>query len=173
MPQTLLDITKDMESLDALLAEAGGEITPDTEASINAWFDEIETNLADKVDGYCRLISEIEARAEVRKAEGKRLAERAKVDENAAAALRERLRHTWEAKALPKVQTTRYTVSLAKVGGKAPLDIRCGVEDLPGWAVRIETTASADKDAIRARLDAGEVLEFASLMERGTRISIR
>ena len=173
MAQTLLDITADMESLDALLAEAGGEITPDTEAAIEAWFSEIETNLADKVDGYCRLISEIEARAEVRKAEAKRLAERAKVDENAAAALRERLRWTWEAKNLPKIQTPRYTVSLAKVGGKAKIDLRVGVEDLPSWAITTETIVKANTDAIRERLEAGETLDFASLMERGTRISIK
>jgi hypothetical protein len=171
--QTLLDITKDMESLDALLAAAGGEITPGTEATIDGWFAENEANLSDKVDAYCRLISEIEARAEVRKAEAKRLAERARIDENAAAALRERLRHTWEAKSLPKVQTTRYTVSLAKVGGKAKLDLRVGVEDLPGWAVTTETIVKANTDVIRDRLEAGEALDFASLMERGTRINIK
>jgi hypothetical protein len=171
--QTLLDITADMESLDALLAAAGGEITPDTEATIDAWFAENEANLADKVDAYCRLISEMEARAEVRKAEAKRLAERARVDENAAAALRERLRWHWEAKNLGKVQTTRYTVSLAKVGGAQKLDLRAGVEDLPAWAVVTEVVAKANTDAIRKRLEAGETLDFASLMERGTRISIR
>ena len=88
-------------------------------------------------------------------------------------ALRERLRFVWETRKLGKVETDRFTVSLAKNGGKAPLDIRCGVEDLPSWAVKTETIASADKDAIRARLEAGEALPFASLMERGTRISIR
>ena len=34
MSQTLLDITADMAALDALLAESGGEITPDTEATL-------------------------------------------------------------------------------------------------------------------------------------------
>ena len=171
MNQTLLDITEDLRSLDALLAESGGEITEDTEATLDAWFAEIETNLAAKVDNYCALISEIEARAEVRKAEAKRLADRAKIDENVADALRERLRFVWESRKLPKTQTARYTVSLAKVGGKPKLDLRVGVEDLPAWA--IVTKAEANTEAIRARLDAGETLDFASLMERGTRISIR
>jgi hypothetical protein len=173
MTRTLLDITADMESLDALLAAAGGEITPDTEATIDGWFAENQANLAEKVDAYCRLISEIEARADVRKAEAKRLSERAHVDENAAAALRERLRWTWEAKGMGKLNTTRYCVSLAKIGGKSKLDLRCGVEDLPAWAVTVETVAKANTDAIRERLEAGEALDFASLMERGNRISIR
>ena len=173
MTQTLLDITADMAALDALLAESGGEITPDTEATLNAFFAETETNLAGKVDAYCALISEMEARAEVRKAEAKRLADRARVDENAAAALRERMRFAWEARQLGKVQTARYTVNIAKVGGKQKLDLRAGVEDLPTWAVTTETVTTANTDAIRARLDAGEALPFASYMERGTRLSIR
>lgn len=173
MNQTLLDITDEAAALDALLAEAGGEITPETEAIIDGWFAEVETNLYGKVDNYCRLISEIEARAEIRKAEAKRMADRARVDENAADALRERLRFVWEARRLGKVHTSRYTVSLAKNGGKAPLDIRCGVEDLPAWAVKTETVSTVNKDAIRERLDAGEALDFASLMDRGTRISIK
>jgi hypothetical protein len=47
------------------------------------------------------------------------------------------------------------------------------VEELPAWAVRREMVVSVDKDAIRSRLDAGEPLDFASLMERGTRINIK
>jgi hypothetical protein len=170
---TIYQIADDMAALDALLAETGGEITPEAEAAFNAFEAELTNNLNGKVDAYCALIAEIDARAAARKAEAKRLADRAKADERTADALRERLRFVWEQRKLGKVETDRFTVSLAKNGGKAPLDIRCGVEDLPGWAVRVETTASADKDAIRARLDSGEVLEFASLMERGTRISIR
>lgn len=173
MTQTLLDITADMAALDALLAESGGEITPDTEATLDAFFAETETNLAGKVDAYCALISEMEARAEVRKAEAKRLADRAKADERTSDALRERLRFVWETRRLGKVETDRFTVSLAKNGGKAPLDIRCGVDELPAWAVKRETVVTVDKDAIRSRLDAGEPLDFASLMERGTRINIK
>lgn len=170
---TIYDISEDMAALDALLAETGGEITPEAEAAFAAFEAELAANLHAKTDAYCALIAEIDARAAARKAEAKRLADRAKIDERTADALRERLRWVWETRRLGKVETDRFTVSLAKNGGKAPLDIRCGVEDLPAWAVRTETIASADKDAIRARLEAGEALPFASLMERGTRISIR
>ncbi len=71
------------------------------------------------------------------------------------------------------MQTERFRVSLARNGGKAPLDIRVGPDELPAWAVKRKTVVETDKDAIRARLDAGEALDFASLMDRGTRISIR
>jgi len=170
---TIYEISEDMAALDTLLAESGGEITPEAEAAFASFEAELAANLTTKTDAYCSLISEIEARAEVRKAEAKRLADRARIDENAANALRERLRFVWETRKLGKVETDRFTVSLAKNGGKQPLDIRCGVEDLPAWAVRRETVVTVDKDAIRARLDSGETLGFASLMERGTRISIK
>lgn len=170
---TIYEISEDMAALDALLAETGGEITPEAEAAFNAFEAELAANLTTKVDAYCALIAEIDARAAARKAEAKRLADRAKTDERAADALRERLRFVWETRKLGKVETARFTVSLAKNGGKQPLDIRCGVEDLPAWAVKRETVVSVDKDAIRARLDAGEPLDFASLMERGTRINIK
>jgi hypothetical protein len=173
MKQTLLDITEDMAAIDALLAESGGEITPETEGTLNAWFAELDTNFTGKVDNYCALITEIESRAAVRKAEADRLYDRAKVDENASKALRERLRFVWELRAMGKVQTSRYTVALAKNGGKAKLDVRCGVEDLPSWAVVTETTVKPNTDAIRERLERGETLDFASLMERGTRINIK
>ena len=170
---TIYEISDDMAALDALLAETGGEITPEAEAAFDQFEAELSANLTTKVDGYCALIAEIDARAAARKAEAKRLADRAKADERTADALRERLRFVWEQRKLGKVETDRFTVSLSKNGGKQPLDIRCGVEDLPSWAVKTETVVTADKEAIRSRLDSGESLDFASLMERGTRISIR
>ena len=173
MKQTLLDITEDMAAIDELLAESGGEITPETEGTLDAWFAELDTNLTGKVDNYCALITEIECRAAVRKAEADRLYDRAKIDENAAKALRERLRFVWELRSMGKLQTSRYTVSLAKNGGKAPLDVRVGAEELPAWAVKTETVVTVDKDAIRSRLEAGEELDFASLMQRGNRIAIK
>ena len=170
---TIYEISEDMAALDALLAETGGEITPEAEAAFNAFEAELAANLHAKTDAYCALIAEIDARAAARKAEAKRLADRAKTDERTADALRERLRFVWETRRLGKVETDRFTVSLARNGGKAPLDIRCGVDELPAWAITRETVVTVDKDAIRSRLDAGESLDFASLMERGTRINIK
>lgn len=170
---TIYQICDDMAALDALLAETGGEITPEAEAAFDQFEAELAANLRNKTDAYCALIAEIDARAASRKAEAKRLADRAKADERAADALRERLRFFWQQRALGKVETDRFTVSLAKLGGLQPLDIRCSIEDLPSWALKTETVVTVDKEAIRSRLDAGESLDFASLMERRTRISIR
>ena len=97
---------------------------------------ELETNLGSKIDNYCSLISEIEARSAARKAEADRLADLARVDENAAKALRDRLKFVFESRSLPTMQTDRFRVSIAKNGGKAPLDIRVGPDELPEWAIK-------------------------------------
>jgi hypothetical protein len=171
---TLYEISDDLRALEALLVEADGDISsPQAAEAIAAWEQELSTNLAEKVDRYCSLISEIEVRAAARIAEAERLRELAKIDDRAALALRERLKFVFESRSLPTMQTERFRVSLARNGGKAPLDIRVGPDELPAWAVKRKTVVETDKDAIRARLEAGETLPFANLMERGSRLVIK
>jgi len=172
--QTLYQIADDLRALEALLVEAGGDLSsPEALAAVEAWEAELSTNLAGKVDNYCGLITEIEVRAAARQAESDRLRDLARVDDNAAKALRERLRFILEARSLGPIQTERFRVSVAKNGGKAPLDIRIGPDELPEWAVKRKIVVETDKDAIRARLEAGESLPFANIMERGTRLVIK
>jgi len=172
--QTLYQIADDLRALEALLVEAGGDLSsPEALAAVEAWEAELSTNLAGKVDNYCGLITEIEIRAAARQAESDRLRDLARVDDNAAKALRERLLFVLQNRNVPKVDTERFRVSVAKNGGKAPLDVRVGPDELPAWAVKKRTVVETDKDAIRARLEAGESLPFASIMERGTRLVIK
>jgi len=172
--QTLYQIADDLRALEALLVEAGGDLSsPEALAAVEAWEAELSTNLAGKVDNYCGLITEIEIRAAARQAESDRLRDLARVDDNAAKALRERLLFVLQTRNVPKVDTERFRVSVAKNGGKAPLDVRVGPDELPAWAVRKRTVVETDKDAIRARLEAGESLPFATIMERASRLVIK
>jgi hypothetical protein len=173
MTRTIWDISADMAALESLLWESGGEITPQVDQAITAWEAEIQGDLHGKLENYARLIHELEARSKARAEEAKRIAALAKADATAAENLRERLRLLWEARALGKIDTPNFRFSLARNGGKAPLDIHGDIESMPVWAVKRETLVYPDKDAIRARLEAGEQLEFATLMERGNRISIK
>lgn len=174
MTRTLYEIGSDMAALETLLLESGGDMTdPAVASAIDAWEAELETNLVAKLENYICLIQEIEARADARTAEARRIADLSLADQRASAALRERLRFVFATRNIKPVQTERFRVALAKNGGKAPLDIRVGVDELPAWAVRRETVVTPDKDAIRARIEAGDVLSFASLLERGNRISIK
>jgi len=174
MARTLYDIGSDMQALEALLLENDGDISDvSVSIAVEAWERELETDLTGKVDAYVRLIADIEARADARLVESNRIADLVKADTKAADALRERLRFIFETKGFKPVQTDHFKVSLVNNGGKAPLHIRVGMDELPSWAVKSETILSVNKDAIRAALTDGKEVSFASIGERGNRISIK
>lgn len=171
MNRTLFDLTDDMKALDDILAESGGDLSsPAAEEILAQWEKELETDLSRKVDGYCRLIRELESRAQARADEAARLMERSTIDESLGRRLRERLRLVWETRCLPAIETASFRVSLQRNGGKAPLDVHGTV---PPEFTKTKTVVEPDRERIREALDRGEKLDFALLMDRGTRISIR
>ena len=95
---------------------------------------------------------------------------RAKTDANSAASLTLRMKEAFIAMGMKKLETKRFCVSVAKNGGKQPLDIH---GEVPKEYQKVETVTSDDKDKIREALDAGTELDFAKLEARGTRLSIR
>ena len=113
------------------------------------------------------------ARAEIRKAEAKRLTELAAADESRARLLKDRLKWFFELHQLKTVQTNRYKLSVAKNGGKAPLilDESVPVTQLPEQFQRV--SIDPDTAAIREALERGEKLGFAQLAERGTSLRIK
>lgn len=168
---TIYEIADDLRALHDLLAESGGEVTPETEAAFAAFEAEMLANTSEKLDRYCSLIAELDATAAARKAEAKRLADLARTDERTADSLRERLRWFFETHGLQKQKTARFAVSLVQNGGKPPLVLECPVEELPAWALSNRPTVNSE--AIREALEAGELVPFARIGERGRRISIR
>jgi hypothetical protein len=87
-PRTLFTISADLLALADLLAETGGDITEaDADAAITAWFAELGTDRDTKIDHYCALIRELEARQEIRTQEARRLMARAQTDEKTARAM--------------------------------------------------------------------------------------
>lgn len=168
---TLYDISDDLRALREILDESGGEITPEAEASFASFEAEMLDNTSEKLDRYCSFIAELEATASARKAEAKRIADLARSSERTADLLRERLRWFFEANGLPKQKTARFNVSLVGNGGLMPMFIECLVEELPAWAV--SSKPFANTEAIRKALEAGELVPFARLGERGKRVSIR
>jgi len=123
------------------------------------------------VDGYAAYISELLAKAAARRAESRRLADLAKANENAAKRLKERLMWALQERDIKKVETPLYVVSVAKNGGKAPLDIQVPATELPMEYQMIEYSPA--KDSIRNALEQGIEIEGCNLMERGTSLRIR
>lgn len=172
MSTTLYAIGEDLEALRALLEETGGDVTDaDAEAAIDAWLAEGETAMREKLDAYGSLIREFETRAAGRKAEADRLASLATVDTNAAKRMKDRLRWFFEAQGVEKLETERFRFTLANNGGKVPVSVLLPPEALPEWCQRV--SVAADVDAIRAKLEAGEALDFAALGERGRHLRIK
>ena len=167
----LYELTQEMIELDDLLASADD---PDDPAIAEAIERALELHGAreSKVDAYCALIAEINARAAARKAEAQRLADSARVAENNVKRLKARLLEAFNAMGIGKLETERFTVSVANNGGKAPLEIDPEIDPatLPKEYQRI--TISPDSDAIRAAL-ATTKLPFAKLGERGQHVRIK
>ena len=172
---TLIDISAELLALNDALDALDGDSEQQTE-ELYAWFTELLEDATEarnrKLDNYAALITELEARAEIRKQEAKRLTDRARVDSNRAASLKMMLQEFFACHDLKSVETARYKLTLASNGGKAPLIVDDEfVLDLPDEY--LEWSAEPDRAKIRAALEAGEVLTFARLGERGQSMRIK
>jgi ABC-type transporter Mla subunit MlaD len=169
--RTLFSISEDLDKLNELLDEAADDA--EQHQLINEWLEQLGEERDRKIDNYAALISEVTARAAVRRAEAQRLLELAQADENRAKLLKERLKSFFEVHKLKTIETTRYKLSLQRHGGKAPLILN---EDMPPDHLPEQfrrTIVEPDTKAIREALEAGEKLDFASLGERGQSIRIK
>ncbi len=169
--RTLFSIGEDLERLNELLDDCGDDAQQ--QELISHWLEQTGAERDKKLDGYCALITEMQARAEVRKAEAKRLAELAAADESRARLLKDKLKTFFESHGIKTVQTPRYKLSLAKNGGKAPLilDDSVSATQLPEQFQKV--SIDPNTAAIREALERGEHLEFARLGERGTSMRIK
>ena len=172
MSATLYEISADLSALEQLLTELGGEFPDEfAEAAIDSWLEETTRATKEKVDSYCGLIRELEARRDARKAEAKRLADRASVDSNAIDRLKARLLWFFEAHDIKTLETRRFRVTAAQNGGLAPLHITAPLEEIPDEFVEIIRKPMTPM--IREMLEGGEKLPFAELGERGKSIRIK
>lgn len=177
--RTLYDITSDLLAMEDLLIEVGGVIEDDATAKVvDDWLDGLNDDLVGKADNYAALIRTIEARAAQRREEARRMTERARVDENAARALKDRLRDAMMAMAVPKIEGPRFTVAVQKNGGKPALVFAddADVRTAPDWAKQTVTTIEWNKDAVRERIetaDSPDAVPFAHLAHPGYGLRIR
>lgn len=167
---TLRQLTEEQAALDEVLEEHQGDITG-AESIIAQWFEELGDAVESKVDGYCGLITDRAARAKARREEADRIAALADVDDNKVEVLKRALRDYLTARQLRRLDCPRFAVWVQTNGGQTPVDVFAPVEVLPADCVRVVKTA--DVDAIRARLEAGESLPFAKLLPRGSHLRLR
>ena len=157
------------------------QLTNDYENVLNMLYDEdideqmildtlegIEGEIENKADGYAKIIKELEAKRDARKAEVKRLTESAKVFENRANVLKQNLFNTMKQTGKTKFATDLFSFNIVKNGGKQALTID---GDVPEEYTK--TIIENDTDKIRQALENGENLPFAHLEPRGESLRIR
>lgn len=173
---TLFQIADEISALHDLLTELGGEL-PDAEAeaAIDQWLAETDAALETKVDGYCGLIREFEARSEAREIEAKRLMALAGADGNQAKRLKARLKDFFESHGIAKMETPRFRVSVQVNGGAVPLIVPPAWEQDPAEAPEAfqRRVIQLDRDAIREAIRNDEETHGASLGERGSHLRIK
>lgn len=167
---TLYEIRGDCIALDEILTGADGDITdPAVEEAVMAWFDEVGEDIEDKLEAYGVVIREMESRALVRRMEGERLVSQAKVQENSARGLKERLLWFLGERGVKRVETDKFRFSVAKNGGQLPLVI--DEQGVPDDYLVVEHRV--DKEKIRVWLKDGGRLSFAKFGERGEHLRIK
>ena len=149
----LYEMTNEIRRLYELLTEENNE---DTEQIIA---DAIESIEADKkVEGYCQVIKQLQADAEMLKAEKQRIDRNKATAENGIERMRNALRDFLEAANLDKVKAGTFNVSMRET---ASVNI-INELDLPEKYL-IPQMPKADKAAIKEALNNGEKIDGAEL----------
>jgi hypothetical protein len=162
MTRTLHEIEGDFAALDALLEEVGGDLTAEeAEAAVDQWLESLGEERDAKLNGYARRIQTLEAAAEAKKAEERRLAAQRKQDESRADWLKGRLLAYVQragmqirGKETHQVETTLFRFVETLNGGKQALTYLVPALDLPEELRTdcITITVSAEHETVWRRV---------------------
>lgn len=129
----------------------------------------LQYELEQKAEGYCKVIRQFEADADMYKNEAARFSQKQFVAENNAKRLKEALKKAMvETGHEGGLNAGLFKLKIAGNGGKKPLKITGIVPD-----EFIKMMPQADNDAIRAYLDEHPECVWAHYEERGTHLSIK
>lgn len=134
---------------------------------------EVQAKVEDKLGRYVKVIREFEERAAARDREARRLRDAAVADNNIAQGLKDKLSEFLAQHEMKRVRTDVGTVTRAKNGGKQPVEVLVGEDQLPEEYARVIYDVKPDTDAMREALQSGQDLPFARLQERGHHVRIK
>ncbi|HEY7770478.1 siphovirus Gp157 family protein [Longimicrobium sp.] len=171
---TLYEIDADESALAELLFDVGGDVSDeDVAAAVDAWMAELGDARAVKLDGYGKVIGELEARAAAKTAEADRLRNRAAAELNRVKQLKERLLAYMRERGHKAIGGNLFRFAVCANGGKTPLVLHVPTEELPEQFREALTTYRPKSDDIRAALESGADLSFATLGDRGYHLRVR
>ena len=129
----------------------------------------IESEIEDKADDYAIIIKELIADSKACKEEKQRLEKRQKMFENRAEMLKDRLYEVMKELGKNSLKTAKFTFSICKNGGLAPLVVDEDYTNIPQKYLKVEP----DNKKIREALDNGAKITFAHYDERGEGLRIK
>lgn len=128
----------------------------------------IEGEIEDKADNYAMIIKNLLAGAEAKRAEAKKMQEKAQSEENKAKFLKQNLCEIMKETGKTKFATDLFSFNIAKNGGKQAITVDGEVPE-----EYTKTIIENDIDKIRQALENGEKLPFAHLEPRGESLRIK
>ncbi len=173
MSISLYQISSELTRIEDMVAEADGVLSPELDAYIMDQLAIIGEAQADKADGYVGLIRKVESVQSAAKQEAERYARIAKIQENFAERLKDRLKQYMQQHGIRKIETvTGRSIRLQANGGKPPVQFAQGMQagDVPPEFQKM--TIAVDTVKVREALEAGRELEFATMGERGESLRI-
>lgn len=133
-------------------------------------FENITEELSVKLEGYCKVIKNLESDVEGLKAEEKRLAEKRRVKENAIEKMKEAIKVALMAAGEKKIPCGNFTVSLQLNNPSCVID--ASVADIPSKYL-IPQEPTVDKKLLLEDLKASKELVPYAHIERSESIRIR
>lgn len=172
--QSLFDIGDELnriaEAFDQLEEEGSDE---ELIASIEAYFGSLLEKRDEKLDRYAALITWQESLAASADDEIKRLTKLRDARRNFAKRLKDRAKLYFESQGITKFETPKHKFSVCQNGGLTPVHIDDVEPESMKDTVFVKQRWEWDTDAIRKELEAGKIVPFASLGERGTHLRIK
>lgn len=157
----LYELTADLKEIES--SDIDGQALIDTLEAVQGEFN-------DKAVAILKVVENLNGDTSVLDAEIKRLQERKKVILNKQKSMRDYLLHNMQASGIEKIQCPLFTASLRKGVESVQIDDE---SLLPDEFVKVEVVTKADKNAIKAKLKAGEEIPGASLVRGETTIVIK
>ena len=164
----LYEVTGNILALQEML-----ESPLDDEGILRDTLEAVQGEYEAKIEGYCKVIKNIDADVQAIETEIARLIEKKKVLENNINRLKKAMFDSMKATETANVKAGVFKVSIQRNGGKLPVIVADNVDTTKLPDNLVVVTRKPSIDSIRELLEAGKVVEGFKLGERGESLRIK
>lgn len=172
--RSLYEIGSEWLAVEQVLDDCGGDISdPRFEAEITKIVESIADEEGEKLDGMVRFFRQLDMESAAAKSEADEWLRRATAKDQLSQRIRGLIRDHLIRTVRPRLKVpSGMTLCVQTNGGTNPIEIdRIEPEMVPDHLCKV--TRSIDREAVRAALEAGELLTFARILPRGSHLRIR